>query len=232
MSEKENVFSFSMIVKLLVFIVLVPMLPLLISWRWDWWLAWFYALGNTLGFVISRYLANRSNPGLLAERGKFLKHDNTEPWDRILAPLLALGGGLLPLTVGLEARFGQTVSFPLWVHLSAIALFLIGMVLASWALITNSYFSGTVRIQKDREQKVISSGPYRWMRHPGYSGGLLIYIATPFLLDSLWAFLPLAFLLVVMVIRTSLEDRTLQAKLEGYREYASEVRFRLLPGIW
>jgi protein-S-isoprenylcysteine O-methyltransferase Ste14 len=139
---------------------------------------------------------------------------------------------LLPLTVGLEARLGQVVFFPLWVHLLAIALFLIGMVLASWALITNSYFSGTVRIQNDRGQKVINSGPYRWMRHPGYTGALLTYIATPFFLDSVWAFLPAAYLLVILVVRTSLEDRTLQEKLEGYREYTREVRFRLLPGIW
>ena len=232
MSEKERVFSLSTVLQLLVFIILVPMLPLLIPWHWGWWEAWVYALGNILGFVISRYLANRSNPGLLAERGKFLKHGNTEPWDKLLAPLLALGGGMLPLTVGLEARLGQVVSFPLWVHLLAIALFLIGMVLASWALITNSYFSGTVRIQNDRGQKVINSGPYRWMRHPGYTGALLTYIATPFFLDSVWAFLPAAYLLVILVVRTSLEDRTLQEKLEGYREYTREVRFRLLPGIW
>ena len=232
MSKKERVFSLSTVLQLLVFIILVPMLPLLIPWHWGWWEAWVYALGNILGFVISRYLANRCNPGLLAERGKFLKHDNTEPWDKLLAPLLALGGGLLPLIVGLEARLGQVVSFPLWVHLLAIALFLIGMVLASWALITNSYFSGTVRIQNDRGQKVINSGPYRWMRHPGYTGALLTYITTPFFLDSVWAFLPAAYLLVILVVRTSLEDRTLQEKLEGYREYARQVRFRLLPGIW
>ena len=232
MSEKERVFSLSTVLQLLVFIILVPMLPLLIPWHWGWWEAWVYALGNILGFVISRYLANRCNPGLLAERGKFLKHDNTEHWDKLLAPLLALCGGMLPLTVGLEAQLGQVVSFPLWVHLLAIALFLIGMVLASWALITNSYFSGTVRIQNDRGQKVINSGPYRWMRHPGYTGALLTYIATPFFLDSVWAFLPAAFLLVILVVRTSLEDRTLLEKLEGYREYTREVRFRLLPGIW
>jgi len=232
MTEKERVLSISMVVQLLVFIGLIPMLPLLISWRWDWWQAWVYALGNILGFVISRYLAGRRNPGLLAGRGKFLKHANTEPFDKILAPLLALGGGLLPLTAGLEARFAPSVSFPLWVHLLAIALFLAGMVLASWALIANSYFSGMVRIQNDRGQKVIRSGPYRWMRHPGYSGGLLAYIATPFFLDSVWTFLPFAFLLVVMVVRTSLEDRTLQQKLEGYQDYAREVRFRLITGIW
>ena len=89
-----------------------------------------------------------------------------------------------------------------------------------------------VRIQTDRGHKVVSSGPYRWLRHPGYAGGLLTYLATPFFLDSPWAFLPAPFITIVLVIRTKLEDRTLQNELEGYREYARQVRYRLLPGVW
>ena len=104
--------------------------------------------------------------------------------------------------------------------------------LASYALIENRFFSGMVRLQIDRGQKVVSSGPYRWMRHPGYAGALLTYLATPLFLDSLWAFLPVVALLIVLVIRTALEDRTLGAELEGYRDYAQRVRYRLLPGVW
>ena len=89
-----------------------------------------------------------------------------------------------------------------------------------------------VRIQKDRGHHVVTGGPYRWMRHPGYAGGLISYLGTPFLLDSLWAFLPVIFLSIVLVIRTRLEDNTLQDELEGYREYARRVKFRLVPGIW
>jgi protein-S-isoprenylcysteine O-methyltransferase Ste14 len=89
-----------------------------------------------------------------------------------------------------------------------------------------------VRIQTDRGHQVVSSGPYRWIRHPGYAGGLLAYLATPFFLDSAWAFLPMAFLTIALVIRTELEDRTLQDQLAGYRDYVKQVRYRLLPGIW
>jgi protein-S-isoprenylcysteine O-methyltransferase Ste14 len=89
-----------------------------------------------------------------------------------------------------------------------------------------------VRIQTERGHQVVSSGPYRWLRHPGYAGALLTYLATPFFLDSRWALLAALFLTVVLVIRTSLEDRTLQEELTGYREYAGRVRFRLLPGVW
>jgi protein-S-isoprenylcysteine O-methyltransferase Ste14 len=99
-------------------------------------------------------------------------------------------------------------------------------------LIENRFFSGMVRIQTDRGHHVISSGPYRWVRHPGYTGALLTYLATPIFLDSLWAFFPVLLLTMVLVIRTRLEDRTLHQKLDGYRDYASRVRYRLLPGVW
>jgi protein-S-isoprenylcysteine O-methyltransferase Ste14 len=89
-----------------------------------------------------------------------------------------------------------------------------------------------VRIQTERGHQVVSTGPYRWMRHPGYAGALLAYLATPFFLDSQWAILPAIFISIVLVIRTSLEDRTLQEELPGYREYAGRVHYRLLPGVW
>jgi protein-S-isoprenylcysteine O-methyltransferase Ste14 len=145
---------------------------------------------------------------------------------------VGLGGGLVPLAVGLEARFGSQPVFSLGLKLSALTLFLVGMIWASAALIENSFFSGTVRLQKERGQAVISAGPYAVMRHPGYSGALLTYLTTPILLESWWAFLPALFLLVVLVLRTFLEDRFLQENLPGYREYAARVRYRLIPGIW
>ena len=107
MQKKEKVFSLQVILKLFIFIVLVPLLPLLISGRWNWWEAWVYAVVYILTFIISRALAARHSPGILAERGKFMDHADTQPWDKVLAPLLGLGGGLLPFAVGIEARFGE-----------------------------------------------------------------------------------------------------------------------------
>jgi protein-S-isoprenylcysteine O-methyltransferase Ste14 len=109
---------------------------------------------------------------------------------------------------------------------------LAGYAWGSYALIENRFFSGVVRIQTDRGHHVITGGPYAWMRHPGYAAALLTYLATPFFLDSIWTFIPAIFLTVVLVIRTSLEDKTLQAELPGYRDYAGRVRYRLLPGVW
>jgi protein-S-isoprenylcysteine O-methyltransferase Ste14 len=114
----------------------------------------------------------------------------------------------------------------------ALVIILAGNVLASYALLVNRFFSFIVRIQTERGHQVVSSGPYRWMRHPVYAGALLIYLATPVFLDSRWAFPPAAFLLVVLAVRTALEDSVLKDELSGYREYAGQVRYRLLPGAW
>lgn len=105
-------------------------------------------------------------------------------WDRVLAPLAALGGGLLPLIAGLDARFGGSASFSLPARIGALVVILVGYAFSSWALIENRYFSGVVRIQSERGHHVVSSGPYRWIRHPGYAGGLVAYWATPVLLES------------------------------------------------
>lgn len=215
------------------FVVVGPFLPLLISQQWDWWQAWVYAVVSIVGFVISRALAARRHPDLLAERARSLQtRENAKPWDKTLAPIVALGGSLVALAAGLDARYGWSAGFGLPVELLALAVLVAGYALGSYALIENAYFSGVVRIQADRGQHVVSSGPYRWLRHPGYAGTLLAYLATPFLLDSAWALLPALFLAAVLILRTRLEDQTLQAELDGYRDYAQRVRYRLLPGVW
>jgi protein-S-isoprenylcysteine O-methyltransferase Ste14 len=220
------------VIQMIFFILVIPFLPLLVSRRWDWWEAWVYAAVSILGFAISRGLAARRHPDLLAERARFLQHEDAKTWDKTLAPLVALGGGLIPLVAGLDMLFGWSPTFSMPVKFLSLAVLLAGYVLGSYALIENRFFSGMVRIQAERGHRVVSGGPYRWMRHPGYAGALMAYLAAPLFLDSWWAFLPAVFLTVVLVIRTTLEDRALQAELDGYREYARRVRFRLLPGVW
>jgi protein-S-isoprenylcysteine O-methyltransferase Ste14 len=232
MNNQQKTITPRVVIQLLLFIVLVPFLPLLISRQWGWWEGWLFALLNILSFAISRMLAARRHPDLLAERARFMRQEDTEPWDKKLAPLLGLGGGLLPLVAGLDALYGWSPSYNVPAKVVALLIILAGYALASYALIENRYFSGTVRIQSERGHKVVSGGPYRWVRHPGYAGALWSYVATPVFLDAPWAFLPAAFLMMVMAVRTRLEDMTLQNKLEGYRDYAKEVRYRLVPGVW
>jgi len=231
-NNQQKIISPRVVVQVLFFIVVIPFLPLLISWRWDWWEAWVYALSGILSFAISRGLVARRHPDLIAERARFMQHEEAKPWDKALAPLLGLGGGLVLLVAGLDALFDWSPPFSLPVKILALVIIVAGYVLGSYALVENRFFSGMVRIQTDRGHQVVSSGPYRWIRHPGYAGALLTYLATPLFLDSGWSFLPTVFITILLVIRTTLEDRTLQKELPGYAEYARRVQYRLLPGIW
>jgi protein-S-isoprenylcysteine O-methyltransferase Ste14 len=104
--------------------------------------------------------------------------------------------------------------------------------LFTWAMVSNPFFSTMVRIQTDRGQTVATGGPYRWVRHPGYVGYILSAVSTALLLGSLWALVPAVLTGVLLVVRTALEDRTLLEELEGYEEYARQVRYRLVPGVW
>lgn len=232
MSDQPKAITPRIIVQVLFFVVILPFLPLLISGQWDWWEAWLYAMISILGFVVSRILASIRHPDLIAERARMMQHEDAEPWDRRLAPLLGLGGGLIPLVAGMDARYDWSMDFNEPMKVIALMLVLAGYILGTYALMENRFFSGVVRLQTERGQFVVSSGPYRWVRHPGYAGALLTYLGTPIFLDSIWTFLPVLFTTVVLVVRTSMEDNTLQEKLDGYREYASRVRYRLLPGVW
>jgi protein-S-isoprenylcysteine O-methyltransferase Ste14 len=141
---------------------------------------------------------------------------------------------LYPLVIvaGLDHRHGWTTPFPTWTNVVGLLLCAFGYWFATWALVENRFFTSTVRIQTERGHEVCDSGPYRFVRHPGYSGILLGMAGTALALDSLWAFVAAGFALVVSVVRTVLEDRTLIDELPGYRDYARSVRYRLLPGLW
>jgi len=220
------------IILLIIFIIGVPLLPLIISGRWDWWEAWVYAGVCILGFFISRLITGHRHPDLLAERGKSFQSTNAEKWDKILAPGLMILGAIIPLTAGLEMRLAPPPPYPLIIKIVAALIIIFGYGIGAYAMAINRYFSGVVRIQKERGHEVVSEGPYRLVRHPGYSGAFLANLAIPLLLDSTWTLIPVLLSLAVIIIRTSLEDQALQEKLPGYREYTQKVTSRLFPGIW
>lgn len=220
------------ILRLILVIFVFPMIPMIISGVWDWWEAWAYVILSALGFIVSRALAARRHPDILDERARSMELQGAKSWDRILAPLMAFGSLFILILAGLDKSFGWTAPFTLNAKLAALLVIALGYALGSWAMIENKFFSGVVRIQEDRGHRVVTTGPYRFIRHPGYAGVLWFYLAMPILFDSLWAFIPAVFLLGILVLRTSLEDRTLQAELPGYAEYAQRTRYRLLPGIW
>jgi protein-S-isoprenylcysteine O-methyltransferase Ste14 len=208
-------------------------LPLLIVGRMNWIPGWVYAgltLFSTLG---SRVLAARKNPGILAERANSLTAPGVKEWDKKLVPLVGLFGPLLTLLVsGLDVRFGWSPALSGWIASVALAVLVLGLLLGTWAFLENKFFSGTVRIQTDRGHYVIDTGPYRYLRHPGYAGALWMYLAIPPYFGSLWGLLPALGLIAVFILRTALEDKTLQEELPGYKEFTQKTKYRLFPGLW
>ena len=232
MAEPNKPVIWRAIVQMVIVVVLAPFIPLIISGQWDWWQAWAYAITSVLAFILSRLLVARKHPDLIAERARFMDAKDTKPWDKVLAPLLGIGSILILVAAGLEKYYAPSTASNLTLNLIALAGIILGYGFSSWALIENRFFAGTVRIQTERGHHVVSTGPYRVVRHPGYAGGLLGYFFIPLLLDSLWAWIPTILLAIVMVIRTALEDKTLQAELPGYKEFAGKTKYRLLPGVW
>jgi protein-S-isoprenylcysteine O-methyltransferase Ste14 len=200
-----------------------------LDWLWGWAL-----LGVLAAFLAAHPLILIPvNPELLAEREKGLRDPQMKIWDRWVA---GLAGGLFPLAAmlvaGLDERFGWTASFSISLYIAGLVATLLGYGLFLWAMASNAFFSEGVRIQTDRGHTVAAGGPYRYVRHPGYTGAILAMIATPFLLGSLWALIPGMISAGLYVLRTYLEDRTLIVELPGYNIYAQRTRFRLLFGIW
>ncbi|MFQ6000170.1 MAG: methyltransferase family protein [Anaerolineae bacterium] len=197
------------------------------SGRLDWVWAWAY-LGVGVGILVINLAI--LPPELIAERSE-IKED-VKGWDKVLSTLI----GVLTLgalvVIGLDARFRWSPQLALAVHLVALVFWALGQGLFTWAMASNKFFSGLVRIQKERGHTVATGGPYRYVRHPGYVGYITSWLATSLTLGSLWALIPAGLVMCLMVVRTALEDRTLLEELDGYRDYAGQVRYRLLPGIW
>lgn len=211
----------------------IPLTLLVCGGDIGWWQAWVFFLLFFAAGVGGHIWAEWRHPGLMAERTWAHKASNVKPWDKILAPLMALSYSFpLVIIAGLDYRFGWSVAFPTWLNLSGVFIIASGYAFATWAFVENRFFSSMMRIQSDRGHVVCDSGPYQIVRHPGYAGILLAIAGIVMALDSAWSLIPAGFALVVTVIRTALEDWTLHDELPGYKEYTTRVGFRLFPGIY
>jgi protein-S-isoprenylcysteine O-methyltransferase Ste14 len=232
-SKQENVVTPRAIFGFILYLFLNPAILFITAGTTRWGMAWAYFGISLLAAILSRAIVHRKNPGLLQERGSWKQVEDVKPWDKMVGPVVGLYAPLAGIVVaGLDHRFGWTGLVPTWAQVLALAVGVLGLLLASWAMIENRFFSAVVRIQKDRDHQVCKSGPYRFIRHPGYAGGILWYLVTPLILDSLWAFIPMAVSIAATALRTFLEDRTLQEELNGYQAYAEETPYRLIPLIW
>jgi len=170
------------------------------------------------------------NPSLLADRAGGVRQPGAKRWDIWLAVIASLAAFAIAITAGLDERWGWTGSVSIGWHVAGIIFSLTGWGFFLWAMASNPFFSESVRIHENH--RVASGGPYRLVRHPGYLGNLIGCVGQPLLFGSWWAFIPACLTIIAFVIRTALEDNTLQKELAGYSDYAEQVHFRLIPGIW
>jgi protein-S-isoprenylcysteine O-methyltransferase Ste14 len=211
--------------------VMLAGLLFLSAGTFNWPQGWLYVVLYALTIIAQVNVILPRSPGLLAERAKL--QAGTKRWDVILS---AIGLGVATLATlvvaGLDYRNGWTSSLPLWTVIAAVVVMVAGWAIILWAMASNPFFSATVRVQTDRDQQVMTGGPYQYVRHPGYVGAILYNVVTPLILGSLWALLPTLVVMLFFIVRTAGEDPTLQRELPGYAAYAQRVRYRLLPGVW
>ena len=231
---KERTYSLATMMKVLVGITIAAIIivfagfVLMHAHRLDWKLYGIY-----IGIVIAAWMINLVflrllNPELIGRRvfGKWAK-----TWDKVWAALFFLAIISIFVVVDIDTPDGVS-SAPGAIWLLGFAIFVLGWALVNWSMVLNPFFEKTVRIQTEHGHRVIDTGPYAYVRHPGYVGFSACIISTPLLLSSNLAFIPAFITVLLFVIRTALEDRMLHNELSGYTEYASRVRFRLIPGVW
>lgn len=212
---------------LTVFFVLVMFLP---AGTWTWPRGWLFIL-VVLGVVSAVFLVlQRLNPAVIVARSRF--HEGTKRWDKFLLGVYFPAMSAVLLVAALDDGRFHWFPVPWWICGIGYALLLVGIAIVTWAEAVNKFFEVTVRIQTDRGHTVIDTGPYAIARHPGYVGGILHAMGMALALGSVWALIPAGVASTVLVVRTRWEDQTLQDELAGYKEYASRVRYKLIPGVW
>lgn len=201
---------------------------------WYWWEAWvLVGLWTVFGLVMTIYLL-RNDPALLVERLKLVPfHKEQKVWDKALMLLVFITGIGLYLLPGFDViRYEWSDPFPVWVRVIAMLIHIPCFVLLGWVMRENTYLSQVVKIDKERGHKVITTGPYAYVRHPMYTITIILLFAVPVALGSRFTLIISLFLIVLLIVRTYLEDRTLHAELVGYPEYAKQTIYRLIPGVW
>jgi protein-S-isoprenylcysteine O-methyltransferase Ste14 len=195
-----------------------------------WWPGWVFVAVLVIAFATSAIVLARVNPVIYRARSRF--QPGTKAWDKtLLAIMLPAMVAVIPLGALDSGRFHWS-DVPGWAVVLGYSAIVFGIAVTSWAQAVNPFFEPGVRIQSERHQRVIDTGPYGFVRHPGYIAAILLFFGMGLALGSYWALVPALVATVLLVVRTSWEDRLLQAELPGYADYARRTRFRLLPGIW
>jgi protein-S-isoprenylcysteine O-methyltransferase Ste14 len=195
----------------------------------DWPRAWWFMVVFVVAILIAVAVLYRMNPEIFAARSRI--QPGTKLWDYIFITLIIGGMTLILPFAGFDKRFGGA-NAPDWVVLLGYVVFVVSFIGQTWPQAINRHFEPGVRIQEDRGQTVIDTGPYAYVRHPGYISGSLLALSIALVLGSWWALLPVAVVIVGLAVRTVFEERTLRAELAGYTEYTQRVKWRWVPGVW
>jgi protein-S-isoprenylcysteine O-methyltransferase Ste14 len=216
----------SLLITLVIFGIVLFATAGTLAWPRGW--SFLVAFGIATGMA-SVYIW-RVNRELFAVRrgiGKGTKH-----WDLVIVPIVLLTFTAILVIGALDAGRYQWAPQPSWVVALGYVLFAAAFVLETWAQGVNRHFEPSVRIQTDRDHRVIDTGPYAYVRHPGYLAAAVLGAGMALALGSLWALVPAGVLAIVLVVRTVLEDATLRRELPGYSDYARRVRSRWIPHVW
>ena len=192
-------------------------------WKW----AWILLLLSVVILIINLLVIP---VGLIEERGRLKK--DAKKWDKVLTSINIVPTILLYVCSGLDYRFNLTGNVNILINITGLVLSFSGAMLFTWSMISNKFFSTLVRLQTDRKHTVATGGPYRFVRHPGYVGYIIMSFATPMALGTLWGLIFSGITGILLIIRTALEDNTLKRELAGYDEYAEKVKYRLIPFLW
>lgn len=220
----------SYILKVIMQDILAAVIFFLFAGRINHVRGWLYFIIYLISTVLGLVYLNSKNPELLVERDK--TRNNTKKWDKaLLNSYLFLAFFIIYIVGGLDVRFtGSSISMVL--IYPGIIIILLSSFLLIWSMKENEYFESTARIQHDREQKVCDTGPYTLIRHPGYLSIILWSVGVPLVIGSFYMYFPSMGIILIMVVRTFLEDEMLMEELPGYSEYSKIVKYRLIPYIW
>jgi protein-S-isoprenylcysteine O-methyltransferase Ste14 len=230
MDKKTSLAVLAWVIRMIIFLTVSTLILFLIAGDWHWSGGWWYLGLQIVNATLKGFLLIAVRPELQERRKK--PGEGTKDWDKVLSPLMALSTLVISLVSALGYRLAGQWDVDLWLRILAVIIGTGGYLLTLWSMRQNAFFEGSVRIQSDYNHQVISEGPYRLVRHPGYLGLTLYNIVLPVVMESVWGFLGVGYYFVLLIWRTSLEDRFLRENLPGYADYAQRTRWRLFPGIW
>ena len=195
-----------------------------------WLRGWIYFLYGLSIEICALIIYAIKAPEMLRQRG--VSHKGVKTYDKVFLVVWLLLVLITSIVAGFDAIRYKWSSLPfVTVYIGAVLIAVV-YVFGIWAMVENEHFEQFVRIQTDRKHRVVTTGPYRIVRHPAYAGTIIGALGVPLMLGSLWTFIPTVAVIISFVIRTSLEDRTLYEELDGYVAYTKQTRYRLFPGIW